>query len=342
MSKEATPEARRARKCGDASSAATARATSGARSGSSSGASERTVRRSIRRSVRRSRGEEALAVPEPGVQPLVDARRRLAVRRRVLADQLGDLDQRVRGPQPDRVEQRVLDQERAAAVVGVAGVAVGAREVHEAVVGGVVGALGGVDVAAVLALVGLDALGRQLDRGQRLVPGRRVVEPGLPRVHDRRQPAAAHVAAPGEVGVLVGEAPEDAPQERRAVLAAARDLQRRARVQRRLRQPGGGDAVDVALPERGPGEVGVLGHVGVEDDVRDAAVGPLAAQQRLELGRGPRRVHPRPADRDVRGVPAPLVRVLAPGGHGRGAAPVGGQHRPRRSRASVIPSRRLA
>ena len=125
---------------------------------------------------------------------------------------------------------------------------------HEAVVGGIVGALGGVHVAPVLALVGLDALGRELDRGQRLVPGRRVVEPGLPRVHDRRQPAPADVAAPGEVGVLVGEAPEDAPQERRAVLAAARDLERRARMQRRLREPGGGDAVDIALPEGGPGK----------------------------------------------------------------------------------------
>ena len=41
---------------------------------------------------------------------------------------------------------------------------------HEAVVGGIVGALGGVHVAPVLALVGLDPLRRELDRGQRLVP----------------------------------------------------------------------------------------------------------------------------------------------------------------------------
>jgi ribosomal protein S27AE len=83
--------------------------------------------------------------------------RRLVVRAGIGADPLRDLHQRVRGPEPDRVEERILDEELAAAVVGIAAVAARAREVREAVVGRVVGALGRVDVAAVAPLLGLHA-----------------------------------------------------------------------------------------------------------------------------------------------------------------------------------------
>jgi hypothetical protein len=95
--------------------------------------------------------------------------RRLAVRAGIGADPLRDVHQRVRGPEPDRVEERILDEELAAAVVGIAAVALRAREVPEAVVGRVVGALGRVDVAAVAALVGLHAA-RGSTAAQRRVP----------------------------------------------------------------------------------------------------------------------------------------------------------------------------
>jgi hypothetical protein len=45
------------------------------------------------------------------------------------ADSLRDLRQRVPGSEPDPVEERILDEELAAAVVGIAAVAVRARDV---------------------------------------------------------------------------------------------------------------------------------------------------------------------------------------------------------------------
>ena len=79
------------------------------------------------------------------------------------ADSLRDLRQRVPRSEPDPVEERIADEELAAAVVGIAAVAVRARRAHEAVVARVVGALGRVDVAAVTPLVGLHAARGQLD-----------------------------------------------------------------------------------------------------------------------------------------------------------------------------------
>lgn len=111
----------------------------------------------------------------------------------VVADQRGDLGQRLGRPAPDRVEQRPLDQERAGGQqrgVVVSGVAVACRQVDEAVVGGVGGPVGRVGVGEVTPLVGRQRARRDLQAGQGPVPGRRVVQARLPGM-DERRPARA-------------------------------------------------------------------------------------------------------------------------------------------------------
>ena len=167
------------------------------------------------------------------------------------------------------------------------------------------------------------------------VPGRRVVEARLPRMHHHRQPRAGGRAAVVEVGVpprpAAGRASRGTPASLR-VAGVAVHLEGRAGVDRRL-----GDArrLDVArrlrrprrrLPERRPREVRVLRDRGVEHDVRHAAVGPLGAEERTELLLGLRLVVPRPAERHERRVPAPLVRVEGPGRQRRRADPVRVEH----------------
>ena len=78
-----------------------------------------------------------------------------------------------------------------------------------------------------------------------------------------------------------------------------------------------------------PGEYCVVA-AGVEDDLRQPAVIPLGAEERLEFLLGPAGRDVPQADRDEGGVPAPLVRVEARGGNGVGAPPVVEQHASRR------------
>ena len=162
------------------------------------------------------------------------------------------------------------------------------------------------------------------------VPGRRVVEPGLPRMdHDResgpgRSPGIEHVAVLGDQARIQ---PAQERHRRVRIVRVAVHLERRMGVDGRLRDPG---RLDVArgvrrsgrrLPEGRTGKVGVLRDRWVEYDVGHHPVRPLCAEQRLELLLGARLVVPRAAERDERRVPAPLVRIEGAGRQAGGSDP---------------------
>ena len=164
-------------------------------------------------------GAEALRlrVPQVGEHRVVDPPRVLAVRDRVRPDDLGDLRQRVGGPQVDRVEQRPGDEERHLVeepVVVVArrrgsgppGTRTGRRPRWS-------GRSAGVRVVQVVAYVGRDRARRDDHVGEVAVPGRRVVEARLPRVHEHRQRAPAGPPAAVEVVVLGDEARVEPAEE---------------------------------------------------------------------------------------------------------------------------------
>ncbi|CAM5632953.1 hypothetical protein SFUMM280S_09462 [Streptomyces fumanus] len=215
--------------------------------------------------------------------------------------------------------------------VVVAGLAVVGGEADVAPVVEVGGPVGGPAVGQVGAAEGVRRGG--LDAGEGAVPAGAVVGAGLPGVDDRREAPAAQVAAGeevvvpgGEPGVEPGEeAPAAGPVGVRPVhqpggqgvhgrLDDAGGLRGGGRA-RRVAGPGG-------PPEAGARKVGVLGDGGVEDDVRDPAVGPLGGEQRLQFALGAADREVAQADGDERRVPAPLVGVEGAGGHGGGAGPV--------------------
>ena len=169
------------------------------------------------------------------------------------------------------------------------------------------------------------------------VPAGAVVHTLFPGVHDGRErppaqiPAVQQIAVPGgQPGIHPGE--ETAGPRQSGVGAV--DQPDGQRVHRWLHDAGGlygargarGAPRGRGAPEVGAREVGVERDGGVEDDVRDASVTPLGAQQRLQLGLRPQRGEVAQPYRDERGVPGPLVRVQPAGGHRGGAGPVVLQH----------------
>ncbi len=163
-------------------------------------------------------------------------------------------------------------------------------------------------------------------------------------MEDGSQADAVGIPVPREVRMPRRQPRIDALQEGAGldrVLRMVVDLERGGRMQRRLNDP---RRLDVprgprslaAAPERRTGEVRVVGHAGVEDDVRDPAIRPLAAKQLLELLLGTTLVVPGPPDGDERRVPAPLMRVEARGRDGRRSDPVGLQHLFRRVKQPTI------
>ena len=95
-------------------------------------------------------------------------------------------------------------------VVVVAGVAVAGRQEHEPVVGLVGGPVLRVRMVEVVADVGRDRARRDDHVREVAVPGRRVVEARLPRVHEHRQRAPAGPPAAVEV-VVLGDEPRVEP-----------------------------------------------------------------------------------------------------------------------------------
>lgn len=178
------------------------------------------------------------------------------------------------------------------------------------------------------------------DAGERGVPARGVVHALLPRVDDRRQPAAPQVAPVHQIAVPGGQPRvhpgEEAAGPREPRIGAVHQPGRE-RVHRWLHDAGGLYGARGArraprgrgAPEVGAREVRVERHGGVEDDVRDAPVAPLGVQQRLQLGLCPARRDVPQSDGDERRVPGPLVRVQAARGNRRRARPVGVQDRHR-------------
>ena len=165
--------------------------------------------------------------------------------------------------------------------------------------------------------------------GQRRVPGGAVVQAGLPRVHDRGQPAAPGVAPTGQVALLRDESRvEPAQRGHRRLGGGAAVHQPGGRgVHRRLDDAGGGPgrgAVGAGrVPELRPGEVRPGARGRVEHDVRHPPVDPLRGEQGAQLPPGPVGADVRQADRDERRVPAPLVRVERARGHRVVVFPVG-------------------
>lgn len=155
----------------------------------------------------------------------------------------------------------------------------------------------------------------QADAREHVVPRGRVVHAGLPRVAQRREPAAVAIALAVEVVVPGAELRLKLAKEGERRLAVARALVDAADgrgVQRRLDDPGrarvgGGVGRARRLPHRGAREVAVARSA--EHDVRHEAVRPLPLEQRAELRARALLVAARQADRDQRRVPAPLVRV---------------------------------
>ena len=150
------------------------------------------------------------------------------------------------------------------------------------------------------------------------VPARGVVR-AFPRVIGGDKPGCLGITLGGEVAV-----PVDHPRVQR--LHARADLRsllprrqlpdplQRQGVHRRLADPSrlhrgrGRRRRHGGVPPLRPGKVGVI-LARAEHEVRHHARRPLRGEQALELGHGPPDVQVRPADRDERAVPAPLVRV---------------------------------
>lgn len=274
--------------------------------------------------------------PEPLQQGRGEARRPRLVGGGVRTRLGGDPGQRVLGDDQQSVDTGVLDREgMPARHVRVTAVAVVGGEPHIASVVQVGRTFRGLPVVKVGAAVRTG--GGRLDTSQRAVPAGAVVHAGLPRVHHGRQPAAAEVAGAREVVVPGHEPVVHTGQE----TAAARGLRvrpvdepGRERVHRGLHDAGGlgacrgacRGAVRGGAPEVGAGEVRVEGHGGAEHDVGDAPVGPLRAQQALQLTLGPAHGQMAQTDRDEGRVPAPLVRIQPARRDGGGPRPVGEEY----------------
>lgn len=79
-------------------------------------------------------------------------------------------------------------------------------------------------------------------------------------------------------------------------------------------------------PEVGAREVRVERHGGAEHDVRNPAVAPLDAEQRLQFRLRPQGRHMTQPDRDEGRVPGPLMGIQAAGGDGGRSRPVAVEH----------------
>src|SRR5215472_255189 len=151
----------------------------------------------------------------------------------------------------------------------------------------------------------------------------------------RRKPALVRVPPALKVGMHSGQLRVQPFKERKGLRRVGGmhvDLKRGCGVQRRLSNARGLDARwrslrAVDLPEVRTWEIAAWRDCGIEHDVRQHAVGPLRVKQRLKLGLRACLVVPGAADRDERGVPAPLVRIQTGRGHRRVADPVVVEHR---------------
>ena len=264
----------------------------------------------------------------------------LEVGRRVRADDRCDLGQGRQRPDEDPVEHRPRDEEWGnvhEARIVVAGVAVPGGQIDEPVVRLVRWAILRVAMGEVASLVRRDAAGRDDETVERAVPGRRVVEPGLPRMDHDREPGPGGSSGIEHVAVLGHQARVQPAQERHRRVRIVRvtvHLEGRMGVDGRLRDPG---RLHVArgvwrssrrLPEGGTREVGVLRDRRVEDDVGHHPIRPLRAEERLELLLGARLVVPRAAERDERRIPAPLVGIEGAGRQAGGPDPGRVEHSP--------------
>jgi len=124
-------------------------------------------------------------------------------------------------------------------------------------------------------------------------------------------PASQQVLVPGhELRIQLGEESQGLGRCRVGLV----DVPGCSGVHWRLDDAGGGLCRSVrvggAVPESRSGKVGVFAHLGVELDVGHSTVGPLALEQRGQLGTGAGRFDMSPPDRDEGGVPAPLMRIL--------------------------------
>ncbi len=278
-------------------------------------------------------------VPEAVHQPAGQLGGALAVAGAVLAEVVRHAGEREFAGDEEGVEAGVLQGEPVAGgPVVVAGRAVGGGEPHVAAVVQVGGPVGGVAVVEVGAAEGA---GGRFDAGEGAVPGGAVVHAGFPRVDDGRQPPAAEVTAGQEVVVPGGEPGQHPGQEAApGGLGGVRAVHQPGGegVHRGLHDAGGlgsgggarGASRPGGLPEVGAREVGAVRDLGVEDDVREASVGPLAGEQGFEFLLGAAHGEVAQADRDERRVPAPLVGVERAGGDGGGAGPVA-EEDPRRT-----------
>jgi hypothetical protein len=267
---------------------------------------------------------------------LGDPRGPFVVRCGIGADDHGDLRQRTLGRAGERVEGGAFNQERMPVTQPGVAVAAGPVRLGDRDVAGIVGVGRAVfdhrdlDVPPAVApqQTGIHGYG-----GQRWIPGRAVVQAGLPRVHDAGQPATAHVALLRKVALLGDEARVEPTQLGPGGLRVGGagppvDVPGRERVHRRLDDSGGLKTIRARrdLPERRPGEVVPIRDTGVEDDVRHPPVRPLCLEEAAQVTPGPfGRVVGQP-DADEPGVPTPLMRVERASGHGMVARPVGIQH----------------
>ncbi len=257
-----------------------------------------------------------------------------------------DLRQVAIGLHEERVEEDVTDDEGTLVAYArrlVAPVAVELDEVRVPVVVVVRRALDGVDELDVDALVLRDRIGRRGDPRKGVVPERRVVHAGLPRVPDLHQPVVATRALAVEVLVPRDELRLKLAQKALRLLCvprAAVDLPGGRRVHGRLDDPRrrrlrGRQRREMGLPELGPGEVAGIAS---EPDVREEPVRPLAREDRAQLGLRALLIPARITDRDARRIPAPLVRVEMRRRAGRVAHPVRLEHSRRSVRKVTVGS----
>jgi hypothetical protein len=136
--------------------------------------------------------------------------------RRVLPDDRGDLRERAERPDEDPVEQRAGDPVRSDLTepgVVVGAVAVRRGEIDEPVVGLVRRTVLRVPVGEVAARVGRHAARWDDQLGEGVIPGRGVVEAGLPWVDHDRQPRPGRTAEVHQVAVLGHETRIEPAQE---------------------------------------------------------------------------------------------------------------------------------
>ena len=150
--------------------------------------------------------------------------------------------------------------------------------------------------------------------GDRLHPRRRRVEPALPWVNQRDEPAFVGIALAVQPFVKGDELREELGEERTALgrRQGLRDPPRGDRSHRWLRDArrldvAGRERVAPRLPDPSAADVG---YVAGEEHVGDHAVRPLSTEERSQLGPAARvGVDPGEPDRDEARVPEPLVRV---------------------------------